>query len=123
MFTFDTNVLIYFINGDKKVIERVDKIIYEKLIVYFSTISEAEAFSFKNLSKEDIEIIDGLLNSLYIIPPDSKIARTAGFLRRITNIKIADSIIAATALSTRSTLLTRNVKDFKKVPNLQIEEI
>ena len=58
-----------------------------------------------------------------IVPLDSRIAQGAGFLRKIYGIKIADSIIAATVLSTGSTLITRNIKDFKNIPNISLLEI
>lgn len=123
MYTFDTNVVIYYLNQDLSVIKKVNKIIEDNSVIYFSTISEAEIFSFKELLDTDIIRINDILNTLNIIPADSKIARIAGFLKRNINIKIADSIIAATALNTRSILLTRNTNDFKKVPNLKIEVV
>ncbi len=123
MYTFDTNVVIYYLNQDLDVVDKVNKIVDTDTLIYFSTISEAEIFSFKELREADIVKINNNLNTLNILPVDSKIARIAGFLRRVTNIKIADSVIAATALSTQSTLLTRNTKDFNNVPNLKIEKI
>ena len=58
-----------------------------------------------------------------IIPLDSRIARIAGSLRRQYNIKTADSIVAATALFTGTTLITRNIRDFQKIPNLLLRKI
>jgi predicted nucleic acid-binding protein len=123
MYTFDTNVVIYYLDRDIGVIKKVNEIVETNSLVYFSTISEAELFSFKELQEEDINKINNNLSTLNIISVDSKIARIAGFLRRMTKIKIADSIIAATALSTNSILLTRNARDFKGVPNLKVEKI
>jgi predicted nucleic acid-binding protein len=67
--------------------------------------------------------INNILNTLNIIPVDSRIAKITGFLRRNMNIRIADGLIAATALITRSILLTRNAKDFNKIPNLKVEKV
>jgi len=123
MYTFDTNVIIYYLNQDVDIIKKVNAIMESNSLVYFSAISEAEIFSFRELKEVDIVKINNNLNTLNIVPVDSKIARIAGFLKRNLSIKIADSIIAATALSTRSILLTRNIKDFKNIPNLQVEGI
>ena len=123
MYTFDTNAVIYYLNQDFNAVKKVNKIIKSNSIIYFSTISEAELFSFKELLDADIIKINDVLNTLNVIPVDSRIARIAGFLKRNINIKIADSIIAATALSTNGILLTRNVKDFKGIPNLKIEAV
>ncbi len=123
MYTFDTNVVIYYLNQDLAVVKGVNKIVEKNSAIYVSTVSEAELFSFEELRDEDIIKINDILNTLNIIPMDSRIARIAGFLRRNINIKMADSVIAATALSTRSVLLTRNIRDFDKVPNLKVERI
>lgn len=123
MYTFDTNVLVYYLNWEVDVVKKVDNIIATSAPIYFSTISEAEILSFKELTNLDIVVINNNLNTLNIVPVDSKLAQIAGFLRRNLNIKLADSLIAATTLSTGSVLLTRNIKDFKNIPNLQIEKI
>ena len=41
----------------------------------------------------------------------------------VTELKLPDAIIAATALHTGTPLLTRNVKDFKKVRGLKLLEV
>jgi tRNA(fMet)-specific endonuclease VapC len=46
-----------------------------------------------------------------------------GFLRRNgTPVPTMDLLIAVTALSQSSPLLTRNIKDFQLIPNLVVEE-
>lgn len=48
-------------------------------------------------------------------------ARRGEARRKNYSLKIADSAIAATALFTGSILLTRNVKDFRRVPELKLQ--
>lgn len=72
---------------------------------------------------QDILGIENLLNSLAVISLDSRLAKTSGFVRRTYGLSLPDAIIAATALFTGSTLLTRNIKDFKAVPNLSLTKI
>lgn len=60
------------------------------------------------------------LETLISIPVDSRLARTAGMLRRLYALKTPDSAIAATALITGTALVTRNVSDFKKIPDLRV---
>ena len=54
---------------------------------------------------------------------DSRIARLAGMIQKNHHLKIADGAIAATAIITGTRLLTRNIKDFKKVPDLDVEMV
>lgn len=70
-----------------------------------------------------MERIEEILNSLAVIPIDSRIARIAGYLRQDYCLKVPDSAIAATALFTGTTLVTRNIQDFKKIPNLLLQKI
>jgi predicted nucleic acid-binding protein len=58
-----------------------------------------------------------------LLPPISQVARIAGTLRATYGIKLADAFIAATALFTGSTVLTSNVRDFKKIPSLQLQAV
>lgn len=88
--------------------------------IYISTVTEAELFRFPGLTDEEAKDIDTFLETISIVPVDSHIARLAGFVGRRYAVKLADSIIAATALYTGTEVLTRNVRDFKKIKDLRV---
>jgi hypothetical protein len=124
VYTLDTNAIIYYQKRDPRVVPVLREILGDPTTsVYVSTITEAELFSFPNLSDEEKEIIDNILQTVSLIPPISQIARITGDIRATYRLKLADSFIAATAFFTGSTLLTRNVKDFKKISGLRLQAI
>ena len=123
MYTLDTNAIIYYLKGDHGVEVVVDKIIESESPLYVSTITEVELFGFAALTSEEMELINQLLTTVAIIPLDSRVARIAGALRRRYHTKVPDSIIAATALITHTTLVTRNVKDFKSISGLMLKAL
>ena len=75
------------------------------------------------LTQIESEHIEAILRTVAVIPVDSRIARTAGLIRRTYRANIADSVIAATAFFTGTTLLTRNIRDFRNIPNLSVRRI
>ena len=119
----DTNVIIYYLKGDAKVVETVRKIFSMNSPVYVSTITEIELFGFHNLTDSEAADINEFLHIVSVIPVDSRIARLAGAVRKNHHLKLPDSAIAATTLFTGTRLLTRNVNDFKGIPNLQVQGI
>jgi predicted nucleic acid-binding protein len=52
-----------------------------------------------------------------------ELARAAGELRSQYRLKTPDSLLAATALYTRTTLVTRNTADFRRVSTLKLWEL
>lgn len=122
MYTLDTNAIIYYLKGDEDSVRILNEIFSENLPLYVSALTETELFSFSRLTPRDVERIEGLIRTVAVIPVDSRIARIAGLLRRKYRLAIADSVIAATALFTGTTLLTRNIRDFKKIPNLLLRK-
>jgi predicted nucleic acid-binding protein len=124
VYTLDTNVIIAYYRRDPRVVPVLREILRDPTgSIYVSTITEAELFSFANLSEEEKDFIESILQSISLLPPISQVARIAGTLRATYGIKLADAFIAATALFTGSTLLTSNVRDFKKVPSLQRQAV
>ncbi|HLD20063.1 MAG TPA: PIN domain-containing protein [Patescibacteria group bacterium] len=123
MYTLDTNAIIYFLQGDVSAVSVLQPIFYGDDALYISTITELELFSFSKLTSLDVMRMEGFLLTVVILALDSRIARTAGALRRVYRLETPDSIIAATALLTGTTLLTRNVKDFTGVSSLNIRPI
>lgn len=122
-FTFDTNVIIYYLKGDKKVSSQIEEVLNDSSSIYISTITEVELFGFSKITEKEAYQIEKILETVSIIPLDSRIARMAARIRQLYKLKIADSVIAATVLFTGSVLVTRNVKDFSKVTDLQIKSI
>lgn len=123
MYTLDTNAIIYYLRDESQVVEIFRDILMQSVPIYISTITEVELFSFSQLLVSEEERINAILNTLAILPVDSNIARKAGRIKNQQGLKIVDSIIAATALLTRTTLLTRNIRDFRKVPGLEVRKI
>src|SRR3989344_806937 len=123
MYTLDTNAIIYYVKGDERVVAVVEDMVSSDYPIYVSVLTEAELFSYSHLTNIEMEHIDNLLRTVSIIPLDSRLARLAGMVRRMHGAKLADSVIAATALVTGSTLITRNVKDFEKIAGLFLQRI
>lgn len=123
MYTFDTNAIIYYLKEDEDAMVIIEDILAKDLPVYISSLTEAELFSFSGLDDKEIEKIENILKTLAIIPVDSRIARIAGLIRSKYKTDLADSIIAATAMFTGTSLVTRNIKDFKNIANFSCKEI
>jgi len=123
VYTLDTNTIIYYLKDDPDAVAALRDIFSRDTPLYISAVTEIELFGFPTLNDQEAEQIEALLRTVAIISVDSRIARTAGLIRRTYRVNIADSVIAATALFTGTTLLTRNTRDFRKIPNLSLRQI
>jgi predicted nucleic acid-binding protein len=123
VYTLGINAIIYYLKSEAAAISVLEPLLSQNIAIYVSAITELELFSSPALTDEDIFAISQLLTSVVIIPIDSRLARFAGYLRREYRVKTADSAIAATALPTRTTLLTRNTQDFQRIPPLSLMPI
>ncbi len=113
MYLFDTNAVIYFLSGDKKAVDLVKEILKGNKIIYVPTIVRLELFSKQDMTEIEQNAISDFLSYTIEINLDKTIADIAATVRRNFKTKVADSIVAASALYTNSFLVTRNVKDFK----------
>ena len=123
MVTLDTNAVIYYLNGDESVCLRINEELGRGMPLYVSSITVAELLRFPKLTDAEERSIRTFLSICSVINVDAIIAEQSGLIGRMYNLKLADSIIAATALFTGSTLLTRNTRDFKRVPTLAVKLI
>jgi predicted nucleic acid-binding protein len=123
VYTLDTNIIIYYGNGDPSVQLFIHEQLANSVPLYISTATEHELFSYAHLTDREADDLDALLDTMTVMDLDSRLARFSGRLRAKYGIKSLDSFIAATALITGTTLVTRNVRDFQRIPNLDIHRL
>jgi tRNA(fMet)-specific endonuclease VapC len=126
MILLDTDVCIEILRGNKVVIEkrlRCD----ERVAICFMTVgelfygAERSKYKLKNLS-----LVDEFILSIDIINTDFEILRKFGELKsnlyeKNFMLPDADVLIASTALTKCSKLITGNVKHFNRFENLVVE--
>ena len=110
----DTNVILYFLAGDDTLTP-----IFEEKSLLISIISEMEILGYSELTVEEVKGIRKFFTQYPVININSDIKEKAIKLRRDFNLKLPDSIIAATADSLGVPLFTAD-KDFKKLPSHNI---
>lgn len=86
-----------------------------------SVISVTELFRFAGMAQIEESLIEEFLLITQIFSLDSSIARRAGYLGRTRSTKLADLMIAATALEWNIAIVTKNLKDFRNIPGLKVQ--
>lgn len=122
MYTIDTNILIAYIGGEEAIVNRIKQWRGQSAAFFISSITECELLSYPKLSREEEAKIEVFLKEHAIaVPFDGGRARSAAAIRRVTPaLKLPDAAIAALALEMRTPLVTRNVRDFKRIAGLEI---
>lgn len=122
--TLDTNIIIAYLAGEPSVVDALTLFKNQGGALLLPTIVEAEVLSFSKWSTEERAMTERFLEENFVsISCDRIVARIASRLRASSRIRLPDAIIAASALSTRTPLVTRNTKDFKNVAHLELFEI
>ena len=124
----DTNICIYVINKrPSAVIAKFTEFQPQELGISAIVISELRYGVAKSRQIErNQQLLDAFLRPFQIVPYDEAAAETYGTLRADLEKKgqligREDLLIAAHALAADLTLVTNNEAEFKRVPNLRIE--
>ena len=133
MYLLDTSFLIDLVRGKREAIELAKRLDEERAYIAASAVTVYEYLLGVYLSywgdeeklKEKLEIAESELARLDVLPFNGEIARktaeiAAYLLKRGEVIGLADTIIAATALTYNLKLVTRNVKHFSRIPGLKV---
>jgi predicted nucleic acid-binding protein len=110
-YLFDTNILIYYFNGEMEdsVADTVADLMAENFQI--SVISKMEFLGFPFTEQEKQQAIE-FLNHAKIIKLANNIVQRVITIRQEKKMKLPDAIIAATAMEYSAVLITRNTKDF-----------
>lgn len=99
-----------------------------RLHVSAAGLSELYAWAYKQDDPTVIlEKIEDFLYDVQVVSFDESCAQAVGrlrgaFLREGVSVSAVDLMIAATAIVNNLTLVTHNIKDFEKIPGLQVED-
>ncbi|MGQ4834516.1 MAG: type II toxin-antitoxin system VapC family toxin [Candidatus Asgardarchaeia archaeon] len=124
----DTDILIGLLRGKRDILRQI-KLLDEKDAIFATTsINEFELYygAYKSkFKKENLRSVRALLQNLEILPfvyPATEIAgRIFSELSKEGKlIEVRDLFIASIAIATNGTLLTSNVKHFKRINGLKL---
>ena len=127
-YLLDTNTCIYFLNkSSENIIARMKSL--SPTDIKLSSITVAELFfgaEKSNAKKKNQAIVEAFIHNFERIPFDNKCCRNYAEIRsslqkKGTPIGPMDLLIASIALTNHLTLVTNNVKEFKRVKGLIIE--
>jgi len=110
----DTNTVLYLLAGD----ETLANFLNGKFL-FISVISELELLSFKKLTQNEATTIKTFLSELKIENISEEIKTHTIKIRKSTNLKLPDAIIAATSISLNIPLVTSD-KQISSVEGLNV---
>lgn len=126
MYVLDTNTVIHFFKASGKVVERMlatppTEISVSAIVVFELEVGIAKSAQ-PNKRRQQLE---DLLAVVTVLPFDRVSASTAAQIRAGLEkigqpIGPFDTLIAGTALAHHATLVTRNTREFERVPGLSI---
>src|SRR5882762_1748003 len=105
----DTNIIIYLLKGD----EKTRNLLAGKRI-FISFFTEFELLSYKELSTEQLSLIDFFVEESVIVEYDEEVRKTARGIILKYHLKAADGIIAACAINKKLQIMTAD-KIFSKL--------
>lgn len=119
VFVLDTNILIYYLNQQlpEPVKAQVDEVILSGCAI--SIITRIEVLGWQGHTEQSVIAARGLLSLCEEISLHKAIADCCIDLRQRYKIKLPDAVIAATALVSEYSLITRNTDDFIKIEGLE----
>lgn len=110
----DTNAVLYVLGGD----ETLASFLNGKEL-YLSIISELELLSYKKITQKEVKAITAFLSELKIVNISEEVKKNTIEIRKSTNLKLPDCIIAATSITLNIPLISSD-KQLSSVTGLDI---
>ncbi|WVN41604.1 type II toxin-antitoxin system VapC family toxin [beta proteobacterium MWH-UniP1] len=123
----DTNICIYIINEKpKEVFDRLRQHTIEEIALSSITVAELAFGVEKSLSKKNQIALEKFIAPLQVVDFNSNAAWVYGRIRHALQKKglpigPMDQLIASQAISLNATLVTNNEREFRRIPNLKLE--
>ena len=112
----DSNIIIYSTQPGFEYLHDF----FQKNQPKVSAISKVEVLGFHALTADDRRDLEMFFQTLEILPVSDSVVDQAVLLRQQQRMKLGDALIAATAVTYKLPLATRNVSDFANIAQLQV---
>jgi len=119
-FLIDSNIIIYYLDGKIPANQKEKLMDIFKTSFIISTVSNIEILGWHKITEEDRIKTEHFLSNANVIYLDKTVEDKSIELKRKHNIETPDSIIGATAILNKLTLVTRNENDFKNIKEIKI---
>jgi tRNA(fMet)-specific endonuclease VapC len=127
MFALDTNTLICFFKQEGQVAAHLRGVSASQVHIPALVLFELE-YGILRSTRPDLQRrgIDAALRAYQVLPFDANAAKAAARIKHTlevagTPIGHLDQLIAGIALANNKTLITRNTREFERVPGLRVE--
>jgi predicted nucleic acid-binding protein len=119
-YLIDTNVVIYYFGSVLS--SDSEKFIDEVLgnTAYLSVINRIELLCSKDLTVQESQTLEYFIQNCSVLDLDEEIIIETIKIRKEFSLRLPDAIIAATCIVNRLNLITNNVRDFVRIPDLKI---
>ena len=124
----DTNTCIYFLNRtSERIISQFTRL--SPSVIKLPSVTVAELFygaEKSNAKKKNLAIVENFISTFEIIPFDEKCCKTYARIRASLEkvgapIGPMDLLMASISLANNFTLITNNVREFRRVKGLKLE--
>ena len=128
MFCLDTSIVIDIFRGDSALKKKIMQFQGQKFSITSITLCELFKGAWKSNDKEkSVELISDFYRSVELLDFDVASANLFGLNHNIlekkgSKIPEADLMIASLAMANNQILITRDLKHFKKIPELNVEK-
>ncbi|MCD4818429.1 MAG: type II toxin-antitoxin system VapC family toxin [Candidatus Cloacimonetes bacterium] len=125
-YLLDTNICIHFFKGQFGLKDKIKKIGYKRFAISEITLAELIYGAEKSQRKtQNIKVVEDFAEKISIIPIFDCIRiygkEKARLSSKGTIISDLDLFIGATAIVNNMVMVTRNVREFKRLENINIE--
>lgn len=117
-YLIDSNAVIDFCNG--KLPEKGRDLLFSIERPIISIITYIEILGFFGIAESEERQMKDFISISRVLLLDMDVALKVVDIRQKIRIKLPDAVIAASALVNSVKLVTRNVADFKNIPNLEL---
>jgi predicted nucleic acid-binding protein len=113
-FLVDTNIALYLLSGNTTIAE-----ILNGSQLYISFVTQLELLGYKGITSKELTSVKLFLNDCIIIDINEEIKKHTVAIKQKHQLKLPDSIIAATSLFMEIPLLTAD-KGFQRISQLNL---